>query len=97
MGGCEMNFNLLQGVTGRKPGSLDRLRTIPRLPSLSWLPGSWEVRLLERLQGVILRNRKRHLEAALWHTDLVRKREKQADHIGIMAAAVLARAQDGNE
>ncbi len=114
-----MNFNLLQGVTGRKPGSLDRLpatrrdaartaddkervnregqRAIPRLPSLSWLPGSWEVRLLERLQGVILRNRKRHLEAVMWHTDLVRKREKQADHIGIMAAAVLARAQDRNE
>ena len=34
----------------------------------------------------------RHLEAARGHTDLVLKREKQADRIGMMAAAVLAGA-----
>jgi hypothetical protein len=71
-------------------------RTSPWLQSLSWFTGSCKVCLLECLQGVILRNRKRHLEAARWHTDLVCKREKQADHIGVMAAAVLARAKDGN-
>jgi hypothetical protein len=39
----------------------------------------------------------RHLEAARWHKDLVLKREKQADHIGMRAAAVLARSKDGND
>jgi hypothetical protein len=72
-------------------------RTIPSLQSLSKLTGSWKVCFLECLQGVILRNGMRHLEAARWHTDLVLKREKQADHIGMRAAAVLARAKDGND
>jgi hypothetical protein len=72
-------------------------RTIPSLQSLSRLTGSWKVCFLECLQGVILRNGMRHLEAARWHTDLVLKREKQADHIGKRAAAVLARAKDGND
>jgi hypothetical protein len=72
-------------------------RTIPTLHSLSRLTGSWKVCFLECLQGVILRNGMRHLEAARWHTDLVLKREKQADHIGMRAAAVLARAKDGND
>src|SRR5206468_100852 len=57
-------------------------RTIPSLLTLSRLTGSWKVRFLEYLQGVILRNRMRHLETARWHTDLVLKREKQADRIG---------------
>jgi hypothetical protein len=72
-------------------------RTIQSLQSLSRLTGSWKVFFLECLQGVILRNGMRHLEAARWHTDLVLKREKQADHIGMRAAAVLARAKDGND
>jgi hypothetical protein len=94
--GPEMNFNLLQ------PDDKEHLnrhgqRTIQRLHGLSWLAGSGKVCLLECLLGLILRNRKRHLEAARWHTDLIHKREKQADHIGMMAAAVLARATDGND
>jgi hypothetical protein len=72
-------------------------RTIPSLQTLSRLTGSWKVCFLECLQGVILRNGMRHLEAARWHTDLVLKREKQADHIGMRAAAVLARSKDGND
>jgi hypothetical protein len=93
-----MAFDLLQAFTGRKPRSLDHL-------PLTWryaVEGqrtiqSWKVFFLECLQGVILRNGMRHLEAARWHTDLVLKREKQADHIGMRAAAVLARAKDGND
>jgi hypothetical protein len=88
-----MTFDLLQAFTGRKPRSLDHLpltwrytvegqRTIQSLQSLSRLTGSWKVCFLE---------------AARWHTDLVLKREKQADHIGMRAAAVLARAKDGND
>jgi hypothetical protein len=103
-----MTFDLLQAFTGRKPRSLDHLpltwrytvegqRTIQSLQSLNRLTGSWKVFFLECLQGVILRNGMRHLEAARWHTDLVLKREKQADHIGMRAAAVLARAKDGND
>jgi hypothetical protein len=103
-----MTFDLLQAFSGRKPRSLDHLpltwrytvegqRTIQSLQSLSRLTGSWKVFFLECLQGVILRNGMRHLEAARWHTDLVLKREKQADHIGMRAAAVLARAKDGND
>jgi hypothetical protein len=72
-------------------------RTMQSLQSLSRLTGSWKVFFLECLQGVILRNGMRHLDAARWHTDLVLKREKQADHIGIRAAAVLARTKDGND
>ncbi len=72
-------------------------RTIPSLQSLSRLTVFWKVCFLECLQGVILRNGMRHLQAARWHTDLVLKREKQADHIGIRAAAVLARTKDGND
>jgi hypothetical protein len=72
-------------------------RTIQSLQSLSRLTGSWKVFFLECLQGVILRNGMRHLDAARWHTDLVLKREKQADHIGMRAAAALARAKDGND
>jgi hypothetical protein len=70
-------------------------RTIRSLQRLSSLTGSWKVCFLECLQGVILRNGMRHLEAARRHADLVFKREKQADHIGRRAAAVLARAKDG--
>ena len=72
-------------------------RTVLSSRSLSRLIGSWKVCFLECLQGVILRNGMRHLEAARWHTDLVLKREKQADHIGMRAAAVLAHAKDGND
>jgi len=72
-------------------------RTIPSLQTLSRLTGSWKVCFLECLLGVILRNGMRHLEAARWHTDLVLKREKQADQIGLRAAAALARAKDGND
>ncbi|MGH9780765.1 MAG: hypothetical protein ACRD33_03000 [Candidatus Acidiferrales bacterium] len=72
-------------------------RTIQSLQSGSRLTGSWKVCFLESLQGVILRNGMRHLEAARWHRDLALKREKQADHIGMRAAAVLARAKDGND
>jgi hypothetical protein len=87
---------------GRIAGDKERLnnegqRTIPSLQSLSRLTGSWKVCFLECLQGVILRNGMRHLETARWHTDLVLKREKQADHIGMRAAAVLARTKDGND
>lgn len=71
--------------------------TIQSLQSLSSLTGSWNVRLLECLQAVILRNGKRHFEAARWHKDLVLKREKQADHIGMRAAAILARVRDYND
>jgi hypothetical protein len=103
-----MTFDLLQAFTGRKPRSLDHLpltwrytvegqRTIQSLQSLSRLTGSWKVCFLECLQGIILRNGMRHLEAARWHADLVLKREKQADHIGMRAAAALARAKDGND
>ena len=70
--------------------------TIRSLQSLSKLTGSWKVCFLEGLQGVILRNGMRHLEAARRHTYLVVKREKQADHFGMRAAAVLARAMVGN-
>jgi hypothetical protein len=72
-------------------------RTIQSLQSWSSLTGSWKVCFLEYLQGVILRNGMRHLEAARWHADLAFKREKQADHIGMRAAAVLTRAKDGND
>ncbi|MGH9675968.1 MAG: hypothetical protein ACRD36_02610, partial [Candidatus Acidiferrum sp.] len=72
-------------------------RAIQPLRSWSRLTGFWRVYFLERLQGVILRNGVRHLEAARWHRDLVLKREKQADHIGMRAAAVLARVRDGND
>jgi hypothetical protein len=54
-------------------------RTIPSLQSLSRLTSSWNVCFLECLQGVILRNGIRHIEAARLHTDLALKREKQAD------------------
>ena len=72
-------------------------RTIQSLQSLSRLIGSWKVCFLECLQGVILRNGMRHIEAARWHADLALKREKQADHIGMKAAAALARAKDGSD
>jgi len=75
----------------------ERQRTIQSLQSLSRLTGSWKVCFLECLQRVILRNGMRHLEAARWHRDLVLKREKLADHIGMRAAAVLSRARDGND
>lgn len=107
-----MDFNLLQAVTGRKPRTLanyavriagdkaplnnEGQRTIQSLRSLGRLTGSWKVCFLECLQGVILRNGMRHFEAARWHADLTLKREKQADHIGIRAAACLACAKDGN-
>jgi hypothetical protein len=67
-------------------------RTIQSSQGLSRLTGPWKVCFLECLQGVILRNKMHHLEAARWHTDLVLKREKQADSIGRRAAAVLASA-----
>jgi hypothetical protein len=89
-----MTFDLSQAFTERKPRSLDHL---PWTRRLSRLTGSWKVFFLECLQGVILRNGMRHLETARWHKDLVLKREKQADHIGMRAAAVLARAKDGND
>jgi hypothetical protein len=96
-----MDFNRLQASTGRVQIAADKelldlnregQRTIQSPQSLSRLTGSWKVCFLECLQGVILRNGMRHLEAAPWHTDLVLKREKQADRIGMMAAAVLAGA-----
>lgn len=71
--------------------------TIQLWQSLSSLTGSCKVYFLECLQAVILRNGMRHLEAARWHADLALKREKQADHIGMRAAARLARAEDGND
>jgi hypothetical protein len=39
-------------------------RTMQSLQSLSRITGSWKVCFLECLQGVILRNRMRHFEAA---------------------------------
>jgi hypothetical protein len=95
-----MAFNLLQASTGRVRIAADKelpdfkegQRTIQSSQGLSKLTGSWKVCFLEYLQGVILRNGMRHLEAARWHTDLVLKREKQADRIGMRAAAVLASA-----
>ncbi len=48
-------------------------RTIQPLQSLSRLAGSWTVCFLECLQGVILRNRMRHLEAARGHPAVVLK------------------------
>jgi hypothetical protein len=68
-------------------------RTIQSPQSLSRLTGSWKVCFLDYLQGVILRNGMRHLEAGRWHTDLALKREKQADRISRRAAAVLASAR----
>jgi hypothetical protein len=93
-----IDFNLLQASTGRvriaaDPGLNKKGQNmIPLSQSLSRLTGSWKVCFLEYLQGVILRNEMRHLEAAQWHTDLALKREKQADRIGMRAAAVLANA-----
>jgi hypothetical protein len=96
-----MDYNLLQASTGRVQIAADTelpdlnkkgQRTIQSSQSLSRLTASWKVCFLECLQGVILRNGMRHLEAARWHTDLVLKREKHADHIGMRAAAVLAGA-----
>ncbi|MGH6850192.1 MAG: hypothetical protein ACREDD_07065, partial [Methylocella sp.] len=72
-------------------------RTTQSLQSWRRLTGSWKVGFLECLQGVILRNGMRHLDATRWHMDLVLKREKQADNIGKKAAAFLARATDGND
>ena len=100
-----MDFNLLQASTGRVRIAADELpdltkegqRTIQSSQGLSRLIGPWKVYFLECLQGVIVRNGMHHLEAARWHTDLVLKREKQADRIGMRAAAVLARAKDGND
>jgi hypothetical protein len=95
-----MAFNLLQASTRRVRIAADKelpdfkegQRTIPSLQSLSRLTSSWNVWFLECLQGVILRNGTRHIEAARLHTDLALKREKQADRIGVRAAAVLAGA-----
>lgn len=95
-----MAFNLLQASTRQFRIAADKelpdfkecQRTIPSLQSLRRLISSWNVRFLECLQGVILRNRIRHIEAARLHTDLALKREKQADRIGVRAAAVLAGA-----
>jgi hypothetical protein len=75
----------------KEPLNNEGQRTVLSSHGLSRLTGSWKVYFLECLQGVILRNGMRHLEAARWHTDLVLKREKQADHIGMRAAAILAR------
>jgi hypothetical protein len=94
-----MDFNLLQASTGRVRIAADKElpdltkeghRTIQSSHGLSRLAGSWKVCFLDYLQGVILRNRMRHLEAGRWHRDLALKREKQADRIGRRAAAVLA-------
>jgi hypothetical protein len=86
-----MDFNLRQASTGRVRIAADK-----KLPEssqgLSRLIGPWKVRFLECLLGIILRNGMHHLKAARWHTDLVLKREKQADSIGRRAAAVLASA-----
>ena len=97
-----MDFNLLQASTGRVRIAADELldltkegqRTIQSTQGLSRLIGPWKVYFLECLQGVIVRNGMHHLEAARWHTDLVFKREKQADRIGRRAAAVLASADE---
>jgi hypothetical protein len=51
----------------------------PSLQSLSRLTGSGKVYFLECLQGVVLRNRMRHLEAARWHPDFVFKPEKKGE------------------
>src|SRR6202030_4682882 len=95
-----MDFNLLQASTGRVRIAADELpdltkegqRTIQSSQGLSRLIGPWKVYFLECLQGVIVRNGMHHLEAARWHTDLVLKREKQADRIGRGAGAGLAGA-----
>jgi hypothetical protein len=96
-----MAFNLLLASSGRVRIAADRelpdlnkegQRTIQSSQGLSRLTGSWKVCFLECLQGVILRNGMRHLEAARLHSDLALKREKQADRIGMRAAAVLASA-----
>jgi hypothetical protein len=101
-----MDYNLLQASTGRVRIAADKelpdlnkegQRTIQSSQSLSRLTGSWKVYFLDCLQGVILRNGMRHLEAARWNTELALKREKQADRIGMRAAAVLSRAKDGND
>jgi hypothetical protein len=97
-----MDFNLLQASTGRVRIAADELpdltkegqRTIQSSQGLSRLIGPWKVYFLECLQGVIVRNGMHHLEAARWHTDLVLKREKQADRIGRRAAAVHASADE---
>jgi hypothetical protein len=99
-----MDFNLLQASTGRVRIAADKelpdltkegQRTIQSLQGLSRLIGPWKVCFLECLQGVIVRNEMHHLEAARWHTDLVLKREKQADSIGRRAAAVLCECRAG--
>jgi hypothetical protein len=96
-----MDFTLLQASTGRVRIAADKevpdltkegQRTIQSSKGLSRLIGPWKVGFLECLQGVIVRNGMHHLEAARWHTDLVLKREKQADSVGRRAAAVLASA-----
>jgi hypothetical protein len=96
-----MDYGLLLASTGRVRIAADTelpdlnkegQRTIQSSQGLSRLAGSWKVCFLECLQGVILRNGMGHLEAAPWHTDLLLKREKQADRIGRRAAAVLASA-----
>jgi hypothetical protein len=98
-----MDFNLLQASTGRVRIAADKelpdltkegQRTIQSSQGLSRLIGPWKVYFLECLQGVIVRNGMHHFEAARWHTDLVLKREKQADRIGRRAAAVLASADE---
>jgi hypothetical protein len=93
-----MDYNLLQASTGRVRIAADTelpdlnkkgQRTIQSSQGLSRLTASWKVCFLECLQGIILRNGMRHLEAARWHTDLALKREKHADRIGMRAAAFL--------
>ena len=101
-----MDYSLLLASTGRVRIAADTelpdlnkegQRTIQSSQGLSRLTGSWKVCFLDCLHGVILRNRMRHLEAAQWHTDLALKRERQADRIGVRAAAVLAGAKGGND
>ncbi|HEY8031048.1 MAG TPA: hypothetical protein VIF02_01390 [Methylocella sp.] len=75
----------------------DGQRTVLPLQTLRRLTGACKLRFLESLQGVILRNGLRHLEAARRHTNIVVQREKQADRIGVMAASVLARANGSND
>ncbi len=71
--------------------------TVLPLHALRRLTSACELRLLECLQGIVLHNGLRHLEAARRHTNVVVQREKQADRIGVMAASVLARANGGND
>jgi hypothetical protein len=98
LGHLPLTWRYAVGIAGDKAHlNNEGQRTIPSLQSLSRLTGSWKVCFLECLQGVILRNGVRHLDAARRHTDLVLKREKQADYIGMRAAAVLARAKGGND